>query len=95
MESTEIASVDISFNPWDMGQQNVQPEQDDEPIAEVVVPEDETENELDNPKPEDTPVEGEVEESLAMLHALELERNGEADVYEFFINEDEEIDGEY
>lgn len=63
MESTEIASVDISFNPWDMGQQNVQPEQDDEPIAEVVVPEDETENELDNPKPEDTPVaEAEQEE---------------------------------
>lgn len=46
-------------------------------------------------EPEDTPVEGEVEESLAMLHALELERNGEADVYEFFINEDEEMDGEY
>lgn len=45
----------------------------------------------------DIPVEGgEVEESLAMLHSLELERDGsENDIYEFFINEDEEIDGEY
>lgn len=44
----------------------------------------------------DVPIEGSVEESLAMLHSLELEREGsEADVYEFFVSEDEELDGEY